>query len=204
MLPVSIICYFCRVISQSTKDKRKDILAAALKLFVENGFHGTPTSRIAKEAGVANGTLFHYYPTKEDLIVSLYIDIKTRMGEYLYRHTEHQQGPKATFRSQFTEVILWSLEHRNEFYFLQQFQSSPFTALLSEEDVKKQLSKSCHEIEEAIKAKAIRARDAEFILALMGSHVFGLSHYLTKTKLSKKKQMELIEDGFEMLWKMIE
>jgi AcrR family transcriptional regulator len=41
-------------------DKQQEILSAALQLFVANGFHGTATSKIAKEAGVANGTLFHY------------------------------------------------------------------------------------------------------------------------------------------------
>jgi AcrR family transcriptional regulator len=41
-------------------------LAAALQLFVAFGFHGTPTSRIAAQAGVSNGTLFHYYKTKQN------------------------------------------------------------------------------------------------------------------------------------------
>lgn len=192
------------MISQSIQDKRKDLLAAALRLFVENGFHGTPTSRIAKEAGVANGTLFHYYPTKEDLIVSLYVDIKARMSEHLDAHVKGEKKPKKKFRIQFTQVVLWSLENRNEFYFLQQFQASPFTALLSPEEVKKQIRKSCHEIDEAIKAKAIKARDAQFILTLMSSHVFGLSQYLVKAKLDKKQQQEVIDDSFDMLWKMIQ
>jgi AcrR family transcriptional regulator len=38
-------------------DKKEEILKTALKLFVEFGFHATPTSKIAKEAGIANGTL---------------------------------------------------------------------------------------------------------------------------------------------------
>ena len=61
-------------------DKRQQILDAALKLFVEYGFHGTPTSLIAKEAGVANGTLFHYFSTKDELVVALYSSIKSRMS----------------------------------------------------------------------------------------------------------------------------
>lgn len=192
------------MISQSTHSKEREILSAALRLFAENGFHGTPTSRIAKEAGVANGTLFHYYPTKEDLIISLYIDIKARMSENIDKDMENGATPKAKFRNQFNAAILWLLENRNEFYFLQQFQSSPFTALLSEEDIKKQLAKSCHDIEEAIKAKAIRARDAHFILTLISSHIFGLGQYLIKSGPGQKKQREIIDDSFEMLWKMIE
>lgn len=51
-------------------DKRKAIMEAALKLFTERGFHGTTTTQISKEAGVATGTLFNYFPTKEDLIIA--------------------------------------------------------------------------------------------------------------------------------------
>src|ERR1700733_4864273 len=50
------------------KEKTKErILAAALALFRENGFDGTTTRQISKKAGIAEGTLFNYFKTKEDL-----------------------------------------------------------------------------------------------------------------------------------------
>jgi AcrR family transcriptional regulator len=49
-------------------EKKQQIMNAALKLFVENGFHGTSTAEIAKTAGVATGTLFHHFKTKQELI----------------------------------------------------------------------------------------------------------------------------------------
>ena len=52
------------------KEKEQKILDTSLKLFVERGFHGTSTAEIAKTAGVATGTLFHYFKTKEELIDS--------------------------------------------------------------------------------------------------------------------------------------
>lgn len=191
------------MISQSKNDKRKDLLAAALKLFAVYGFHGTPTSKIAKFAGVANGTLFHYYNTKEDLIVSLYIDIKTRMAEYIDAKAINGLNAKEIFKQQFTQVLLWSLENKDEFYFIQQFHTSPFAALVPSDVIEKQLSKSCHQIEEAIKLKAIKERDVNLILTLFTSHAFGLNQYLTKTNLSKKQQMKVIDDSFEMLWIML-
>ena len=57
-------------------EKVDKILEAALQLFTSKGFHGTPTSEIAKTAGVANGTLFHYFKTKEELINNLYLHVK--------------------------------------------------------------------------------------------------------------------------------
>ena len=60
-------------------EKKQCILDASLKLFVDNGFHGTSTSEIAKTAGVATGTLFHYFKTKKELINSLYFHTKECM-----------------------------------------------------------------------------------------------------------------------------
>lgn len=50
------------------KEKNKQaILKAALKLFAAKGFYKTTTKAISREAGIAEGTLFNYFPTKEDL-----------------------------------------------------------------------------------------------------------------------------------------
>ena len=50
------------------EDKKKRILDAALKLFIENGIDNTSISLISKEAGVAAGTLYLYFENKVDLI----------------------------------------------------------------------------------------------------------------------------------------
>jgi AcrR family transcriptional regulator len=57
-------------------EKKHEILKTALELFVNNGFSATPTAVVAQKAKVANGTLFHYFPTKEKLICALYIEVK--------------------------------------------------------------------------------------------------------------------------------
>jgi len=50
------------------KDKTKQaILEAALRLFADKGFYATTTKAISRKAGIAEGTLFNYFQTKEDL-----------------------------------------------------------------------------------------------------------------------------------------
>ncbi|HWZ36255.1 MAG TPA: TetR/AcrR family transcriptional regulator, partial [Mucilaginibacter sp.] len=63
--------------------KQEQIQATALRLFVTDGFHGTPTAKIAAEAGVANGTLFYHYKTKEELVVALYNNIQNEQAANL-------------------------------------------------------------------------------------------------------------------------
>jgi AcrR family transcriptional regulator len=51
--------------------KQQKILEAAITLFAEKGYGNTSTSEIAKSAGVAEGTIFRYYGTKEKLLFSM-------------------------------------------------------------------------------------------------------------------------------------
>ena len=52
-------------------DKKKAILNAAISLFAERGFHATPTSALAKTAGVAEGLIFHYFKNKEGIFIHI-------------------------------------------------------------------------------------------------------------------------------------
>ncbi|HYJ33058.1 MAG TPA: helix-turn-helix domain-containing protein [Candidatus Binatia bacterium] len=49
-------------------DRRSQILAAALDVFAELGFHGARTRDLAEKAGVSEALLFRHFPTKEDLV----------------------------------------------------------------------------------------------------------------------------------------
>ncbi|WP_164929250.1 TetR/AcrR family transcriptional regulator [Gloeobacter violaceus] len=52
-------------------DNRRKILDASQHLFAQQGFGNTPTSQIAKRAGIAEGTIFRYFPTKKDILIEL-------------------------------------------------------------------------------------------------------------------------------------
>ncbi|PLW70890.1 TetR/AcrR family transcriptional regulator [Pseudohalioglobus lutimaris] len=53
------------------EQRESDIMDAASKLFAEEGFHATSTRKIAAAAGVSEGTLFHYYGTKNVLLLAI-------------------------------------------------------------------------------------------------------------------------------------
>ncbi len=192
------------MISQSNhQDKRKDILSAALKLFVEFGFHGTPTSKIAAEAGVANGTLFHYYKVKDDLVIALYNDIKNELNRYITSKTSCGDSLETKVKTMFIHFIYWALDNREKFYYIHQFHLSPHFSKISPETIHEQ--SLCHIglITEGIRAKLLKPLPVEFLLTIIGSHVFGIYQYLTKTQFSEKEQKKVINDSYEMLWCMM-
>lgn len=62
-------------------EKQELILETALKLFAENGFDTTPTSLIAKEAGVSEGLIFRHFTNKEGLMDAILSLSEERMGQ---------------------------------------------------------------------------------------------------------------------------
>jgi len=53
---------------KAPETRRKEIIDAAIKLFSEQGYARTTTKAIAREAGIAEGTIYKYFPSKRDLL----------------------------------------------------------------------------------------------------------------------------------------
>lgn len=184
-------------------EKTRKILDTALRLFVEFGFHGTPTSKIAQEAGVANGTLFNKFATKEELIVALYIDIKTRMHKYVTQNSTQESTLKETLKGQYLASLYWALENKDEFIFVQQFKSSPFHVLITEQQIEESIKPFCDMLQQGIDAKILKPLPLDYLFTLISSHTFGLNEYLLNNQFTKAKQHAIISDTFDLLWDMI-
>ena len=102
--------------------------------FTERGFHGTPTSLIAKEAGVATGTLFHYFKTKEELIDILYLEIKKESGTVLSNAANCGDDCREKLDHITQALAEWGLENSRKIYFMQQFCYSPFVSSTPHEE----------------------------------------------------------------------
>src|SRR5437868_15220458 len=60
--------------AESPPGKRERILEAAVRIFAEKGFYNAKVSEIAHEAGVADGTIYLYFKSKDDLLISIFED----------------------------------------------------------------------------------------------------------------------------------
>jgi TetR/AcrR family fatty acid metabolism transcriptional regulator len=56
------------------RPKYKQIIDAAVIVIAENGYHQAQVSKIAKQAGVADGTIYLYFKNKEDILISMFQD----------------------------------------------------------------------------------------------------------------------------------
>ncbi|MBM7571981.1 TetR/AcrR family fatty acid metabolism transcriptional regulator [Aquibacillus albus] len=68
------------MILKTNKPKYTQIIDAAVNVIAENGYHASQVSKIAKKAGVADGTIYLYFKNKEDILVSLF---QEKMGIFI-------------------------------------------------------------------------------------------------------------------------
>ncbi len=184
-------------------DKKDKIIEAALKLFVENGFHGTATSKIAQEAGVANGTLFQYFKTKDELVMALYVSVKENMAEYIEKNTAKSDNVKEVMKSQFLSSLFWALDNVVKFKFIQQFHTSPYIGKVEQDVIQNQVMPHLSLIQNGIDKGLIKNLPVDFVFSLISSQTFGVYQYLTSKPFTKVQQHDTIEQTFDLLWDMI-
>jgi AcrR family transcriptional regulator len=100
-------------------DKADAILAAALELFVERGFHGTSVPSVAERAGVAAGTIYHYFDSKEALVNSLYKRCKREISARIVDDFPFGRPVREQFRTIWERMADFALAHPKELAFLE-------------------------------------------------------------------------------------
>jgi AcrR family transcriptional regulator len=95
-----------------SEDKRQAILLAATRLFAEEGLNA-PTARIAKTAGVAEGSLFTYFPSKDELLNQLYLELKGQLREAM-DPAPAQAGLREQVRQAWLTYVAWGVAHPQE------------------------------------------------------------------------------------------
>ncbi|MGM7636466.1 TetR/AcrR family transcriptional regulator [Bacillus sp. Hm123] len=74
---------------KKNKPKYHQIIDAAVVVIAENGYHQAQVSKIAKQAGVADGTIYLYFKNKDDILISLF---REKMGDFVVKIKEAVAG----------------------------------------------------------------------------------------------------------------
>lgn len=103
---------------------KENICKQAIRLFVKRGFSASVNEVVAK-AGIAKGTFYHYFESKEDLIVELY---KTLMFEIEKECVTEYGGESAREYSfnVFGAIVKWFITHPHKFNYIVIFETSPY------------------------------------------------------------------------------
>jgi len=149
-------------------EKKEQIFRSTLKLIHEFGFHGSPMSKIAKEADVAVGSIYHYFPSKDDLIIELYWFCKESINKEVFDKLQPDLSYEVQFKEIWKSFVDYYLQHVEFFGFMEQFYGSPFYEGIRNEIFyqKCERNKIIHFLEEGVQKKELKDLHVRVLLAL--------------------------------------
>jgi AcrR family transcriptional regulator len=100
---------------QQALARREQIVEVAVRLFAQHGFDGTSTWQIAQEVGVTEGLIFHYFPTKADLLTAVLETHHSFLGELCSILEQHHDQPTTLVLSQIANEWLRTLRREAAF-----------------------------------------------------------------------------------------
>jgi AcrR family transcriptional regulator len=179
--------------------KRSAILEAATRIIVTQGL-SAPTAGIAKEAGVANGSLFTYFETKTDLLNQLYMEIKAEMAlATLKRHPVNAE-PYEEFLHVWRNWMNWAVANPHKRKALAQLGVSDEITAETRAAGHRTMAPIAELLERARANGPMQKSPKGFVVALMNSIADATMDFMTQDPANAKKHSKA---GFDALWRML-
>jgi TetR/AcrR family transcriptional repressor of multidrug resistance operon len=101
-------------------NKRAKILNTMLELVVQQGIQAPPMSQVVKESGVAAGTIYHHFSSKEEIINELYLNLKIEFGKALSENLKEDITYQEKFFQTWKNLYDYFCENESAFHFAEQ------------------------------------------------------------------------------------
>lgn len=108
-------------------DRAALVRRALVELVAENGFRGTSMAAVAEQAGVATGTAYVHYASKDDLVLAAYVEVKAELGAAAMVSLLADDRPDERFRRMWFAIRDHLLEDPVRARFLLQVDASPYS-----------------------------------------------------------------------------
>jgi AcrR family transcriptional regulator len=179
-----------------SEDKRNAILSAATQVFAERGL-GAATLAISRAAGVAEGTLFTYFRTKDELVNALYREIKLEIADAMMSDFPRKKSVRYRLEHVWNRWVDWGVANPVQHRVLMQIEvwgglteeskvtgSAPFAEIQAM-------------AESAVTQGIIRDLPQQFVSAAMRALAEATMEYMRQQPKKAEKYRTL---GFEVLW----
>jgi AcrR family transcriptional regulator len=178
-------------------DKRDAILAAATRIFAERGLDAAPTSAISAAAGVAQGTLFTYFATKDDLLNALYGAIKLELAAAMMTGLPRRTDTRAQLRHVWNAYVQWGVSNPDRRKVLSQLQVSERIT-----DAAKAMGAAPFAEFDAIMRASVARGELRRVPVPFLAAAFGTLADLTMTRAAAEPEAadRYRRAGFEILW----
>ena len=181
-----------------SEDKRNAILDAATRLFAERGLTAAPTSEISKLAGVAEGTLFTYFKTKDDLINALYREIKLELGDAMMSDFPRKKNIRTKLRHVWDRYVNWGIASPRQRKVLAQLTVSEALTKESRDAGSAPFVEFQAMIRDAIEQRVFRNDVPVELISKSLAALVEATIDLTESNRARAKQYR--DSGFQMFW----
>ena len=181
-----------------SEEKRQALLDAAAE-FVANLGTGASTAKIAKAAGVSEGTLFTYFPTKDDLLNQLFLEIEADLTEtMLAPYPAADASARDRLFAVWNRLIDWGLAHATARKALRQLKVSDRVTAKSRNRCHAMQRDARTMVEECLAGHAAPDRIAFYIDTIL----FDLADISINAVAAKPQESDAIRQaGFDLFWK---
>ncbi len=108
-----------------TLDKKQQVMEATLNLIMENGVQATSMAKVSKASGVAVGTIYHHFSSKEAIITELYRFYKQKLLLCLSVEFDEAFETKDLLKKSVYLIINFAKEQPIAFEFIETYHNSP-------------------------------------------------------------------------------
>ena len=178
--------------------KKNAILNSALELISERGVHNTPMSKVAKNANVAVGTIYHHFENKNEILNELYLQIKKEFGECTRKALDKSETPKEAFAEIFKAVYSYYANNPLKFNFTEQVAHTPIIT----DQTKIKAQQYYRFIGEYIQENLDNGTFRSLPLDLFGQLYYGNVKALIQMKLSDNNRVDetVLEEAIHTSW----
>jgi AcrR family transcriptional regulator len=180
-------------------EKKEKFLSAALKLFVAQGVQHTTTAEIARAAGTAAGTLFIYFPTKQDLVNALALKIGREQSLYMQAAIHPEHSAREAFLAIWNGSIRWFQENIDAYQFVQQIRGANVLSPQTVAESNQYFAYYYTAIQKGLDEGSIRPYPIELVGGILYQLVVAVMNLL-RTETDPTRQEEYIHQGFEIFW----
>jgi AcrR family transcriptional regulator len=180
-------------------EKRNAILEAATRIIVTQGL-SAPTAGIAKEAGVANGSLFTYFETKADLFNQLYLELKMEMASVAMKNLPAGAEHREQLLHVWQQWMNWAVSHPDKRRALIQLGVSDEITPETRAAGHKTMAGVAGLLEQIRASGPMRKAPMGFVVAILNSIAEATIDFMTQDSTHAKKHSK---EGFEALWRVV-
>jgi len=180
------------------ENKINEIYKATLNLVKLTGLAGITMQMVAKEAGIATGTLYIYFKNKEALINALFDVCIRSSASTFFSNYDPEQPFKIGFHTIWVNIVQCRVAHFNESIFIEQCFHSPFIDEESKIRLRKMFEPMLQLIERGKTQRLIKNMDTVWLLAFM----IGSINEIAKRTIyyNIKLTDEILEANFQLCW----